>query len=149
MAAGSFILFNSGKKSLFDGTFDWITDDHYCELFAAAFDEAVTHEIWSDVSANVVVTGTQSEYAPELMAGEAVNGGTSTATGNCDAATDTSFGTNVSLTARYAIVRTGTIAPGTSDKLLGFVELDTATDVSSTNGTFEIQWNASGLWTFA
>jgi hypothetical protein len=53
------------------------------------------------------------------------------------------------LTARYLIIRTGTATPQTSNKLVGFVELDTATDVSSTNGTFEIQWNASGLWTFA
>ena len=124
MAAGNFILFNSAKAYFFDGTFDWDTDAHYCELFKAAFDEAVTHDIWSD-------------------------GGTATATGDCDATTDTSFGTNVTLTARYAIIRTGTASPATSNKLVGFVELDTGTDVSSTNGTFEIQWNASGLWTFA
>ena len=148
MAAGSFILFNQAKAWFFDGTFDWANDTHYCELLAAAFNEAVTHDTWADVSANVLVTGTQADYAPELVATEAVNGGTSTATGDCDAA-NTSFGTNVTLTARYAVIRTGTAAPATANKLVGFVELDTATDVSSTNGTFEIQWNASGLWTFA
>ena len=138
MAAGSFTLFNQAKAWFFDGTMDWDTDTHYCELFKTAFDEGLTHDTYADISANVVNATSQTDYAPELMAGEAVNGGTAT-----------SFGTNVTLTARYAVVRTGGATATGTDKLVGFVELDTATDVSSTNGTFEIQWNASGLWTFA
>jgi hypothetical protein len=82
------------------------------------------------------------------MATEAVNGGTATATADCDAA-NVSFGTNVTITARYAVVRTGTATPGGTDNIVGYVALDTATDVSSTNGTFEVQWNANGLWTIA
>lgn len=148
MAAGNFTLFNQSKAWFFDGTFDWDTDGHYVELFKTAFDEALTHDTWGDVSANVVVTGTQSDYAALAMTSEAVNGGTATATGNCDAGNST-FGTNVTLTARYALVRTGPATATANHKLIGFVELDTATDVSSTNGTFEVQWNASGLWTFA
>lgn len=145
MAAGNFTLFNQAKAWFFDGTFDWANDTHYCELLKTAFDEAVTHDTWSDISAQVVTDG---DYAPELMATEAVNGGTGTATGNCDAG-NTSFGTNVTITARYGAVRTGAATATGTDKLVGFVELDTATDVSSTNGTFEVQWHASGLWTFA
>jgi hypothetical protein len=148
MAAGNFTLYNASKAWFFDGTFDWDTDNHYCELLKSGYTPAATHDTWSDVSAQVVVTGTQSDYAAQLLAGEAVNGGTATATGNCDA-TNESFGTNVSLTARYAVIRTGPATATANHKLVGYVSLDTATDVSSTNGNFEIQWHANGLWTFA
>lgn len=145
MAAGNFTIYNQSKAWMFDGTFDWDTDGHYLELLKAAYTPALTHDTWSDVSAQVVTDG---DYSAQAMATEAVNGGTATATGNCDAA-NVSFGTNVSITARYAVVRTGPATATAAHKLVGYVSLDTATDVSSTNGTFEVQWNASGLWTFA
>jgi hypothetical protein len=126
MAAGAFTLYNFPKKYFFDGTMDYDT--------------------WGDVSAQELVTGTQADYAAQAMTGEAVNGGTATATAVCDAG-NVSFGTNVSLTARYAVIRVGTATPGASDNIVGYVELNTTADVSSTNGTFEIQWHANGLWT--
>ena len=143
MAAGNFTVYNFPKKHFFDGTMDWDTDSHYLHLLKSAYTPALTHDKWNDVSAQEVTDG---DYAAQAMASEAVNGGTATATAVVDAA-NVSFGTNVTITARYAVVRVGTATPGTGDNLVGYVELDTATDVSSTNGDFQVQWNANGLWT--
>ena len=147
MAAGAFTLYNQSKAWFFDGTFDWANDTHYAHLFDATYTPALTHDTFVDLGAatNEVTDG---DYAVELMITEAVNGGTATATGNCDAANLT-YGTNVTITARYAIIRTGTATAQTTDRLVGYVELETASDVSSTNGTFEVQWAGAGLWTFA
>jgi hypothetical protein len=147
MAAGNFTLYNQSKAWMFDGTFDWDTDSHYAHLFDNTYTPALTHDTWADTAAGTNEV-TDGDYTAQAMATEAVNGGTATATGNCDAGNVT-YGTNVTITARYLIIRTGTATPGTTDKLVGYVELDTGADVSSTNGTFEVQWNASGLWTFA
>jgi hypothetical protein len=144
MAAGSFVIYNASKAWLLDGTFDWITDNHYLHLLTNTHVPALTDSTWTDIDNEV----TDGDYGAVLMATEAINGGTATATGNIDAA-NVSFGTNVTITARIAVVRVGTATPGGTDKLVGYVYLDTAADVSSTNGTFEVQWNANGLSTFA
>jgi hypothetical protein len=148
MAAGNFTMYNQAKGWFFDGTFDWDTDTHYAELLKTGYTPAATHDTWADVSAQVVVTGTQSDYAAQAMSGESVGGGTGVATVPCDAA-DVSFGTNVSLSAQYLVVRTGGATATGTDKLVGYVALDTATAVSSTNGSFSVAWNANGLWTVA
>lgn len=145
MAAGSFTLYNETKKLFFDGTLDWDTDTHYCHLLGTGYTPAGTHNTWSDVSAQEIG---DTGYSAQLMSGEAVNGGTATATADCDAANVT-YGTNVTISAQYAVIRTGTATPGTGDNIVGYVALDTATAVSSTNGTFEIQWHGNGLWTIA
>lgn len=145
MAAGNFTLYNFPKKWFFDGTMDWDTNTFYLHLLQSGYTPAATHDTWSDVSAQEVTDG---DYAAQAIGTKAVNGGTGTATADCDAG-DVSFGTNVTITARYAVVRQGTATPGTADKLVGYVELDTATDVSSTNGDFAVNWNANGLWTIA
>lgn len=146
MAAGSFTLYNQAKQGFFDGSHDWDTDSYYLHLLDAAYTPAVTHNDWQDVSANET---TETSYAAQAIASKAVNGGTATATVVVDAA-NVSFGTNVSISAQYAVVRKGTATPGATDLLVGYVSLDTGGAVTSTNGTFEVQWHASnGLFTVA
>ena len=142
MAAGNFTLYNHPKGHFFDGTLDWDTDTYYCHLLKAAYTPAATHDQWNDVSAQECTDG---DYGAVLMAGEAVGKGTANATVDIDA-NDVSYGTNVSITAQYAVVRAGTATPGATDNLVGYVSLDTGGAVSSTNGTFQIQWNANGLF---
>ena len=145
MAAGSFALYNTAKKFFFDGTFDWDTGTYYLHLLDAAYTPAVTHDTWADVSAN---ESSETGYAAQAIGTKAVNGGTATATANVDAG-NVSYGTNVTIGAQYAVVRAGTATPAGTNKLVGYVSLDTAGSVSSTNGTFEVQWNANGLFTIA
>jgi hypothetical protein len=73
------------------------------------------------------------------MSGEAVTEDSGTVTYDAD---DVSFGANVTITARYAAVVVGTVAAKTgTDALVGYTELDTGGDVSSTNGSFDIDWS--------
>ena len=81
-----------------------------------------------------------------------VNGGTGTATANVDSATDVEYGPSVTIEAKWLVVRTGAATATGSHKLVGAVDLNTASataTVSSTNGDFTIQWNANGLFTIA
>ena len=155
MAAGAFTLFNIGKARWFDSTFDWDGTEQtvfYARLLKQPYTLDATDSIWSDVSAQVVTDG---DYAGELIAAGnmVVNGGTSTATGNLDYTTDIDFGPSVTITAKWMVIAEGTATtPQAGDKLLGVVDLNTASAtavVSSTNGDFKITPHANGFFTFA
>ena len=154
MAAGNFTLFNIGKERWFDSTFDWTGANQTtfrAELLKQPYTLDATDSTWADVSAQVVTDG---DYGQQLLAtGNAVvNGGTATATGNIDHTADVVFGPSVTITAKWLVLRTGPATPTGAEKLLGVVDLNTASAtavVSSTNGDFTVQWNASGLFTFA
>lgn len=51
---------------------------------------------------------------------------------------------NSTITARYAVIYDDTPATDAAKPLLGYV--DFGQDESSSNGTFEIQWNAAGIF---
>ena len=53
--------------------------------------------------------------------------------------------TSSTITARYAIIYDATPAAATDKKLIGYV--DFGADMSSSNSTFQIVWNASGIFT--
>jgi hypothetical protein len=59
-------------------------------------------------------------------------------------AADTSW-TSATITARYAVIYDSTPGTDATDPLLAFV--DFGQDIISTNGTFTISWNASGILT--
>ena len=65
---------------------------------------------------------------------------------------DVSFGSAVTITAKYAVIVKGTAGSlASTDKLVGYVDLDTtsgSTTVSSTNGTFSVN-TPSGLFTLS
>jgi len=154
MAAGNFTLYNTAKKYLFD-TWTWGTTQFRTELLKQPYTFNAAHDTWSDVSAQAVATGTQSDYTVGRAMGTGsatVVGGTGTATAKVDSTTDVAYGPSVTLTAKWLVVRTGAATPTANHKLLGAVDLNTASGtavVSSTNGDFTIQWNANGLFTVA
>jgi len=155
MAAGAFALYNTAKKYFFDGTFVWGTTQFRTELLKQPLTFSAAHDTWSDISAQAVATGTQSDYTvgrAMATASATVVGGTGTATAKIDSTTDVAYGPSVTLTAKWLVVRTGTAAVTANQKLVGLVDLNTASAtavVSSTNGDFTIQWNANGLFTAA
>lgn len=153
MAAGSFTLYNSAKEYLIS-TFQWGTTNFYAALLKGAYTPAATHDQWGDVSAQVC---TDADYNEVALAGADVlptgAGLTTDATKNVDA-NDVDYGSTVTISAKYLVVVSGTpTTPGATDKLLGYVNLETtgtsANEVSSTNGDFQVQWNANGLFTVA
>ena len=152
MAPGNFAVFNTAKKSFFDGTFDWDTDTFRTELLKQPYTFDATDQQWSDLSAQAVTTGTQSDYSEGVaMVGNTVVGGTAVTAAKVDSTGDVTYGPSVTLEAKWLLVRTGAATtPATSDKLLGVVDLDAASataTVSSTNGDFTITWHANGLFT--
>lgn len=141
MAAGTFTLYDEYKEDLLDGTDDWTNGNHYCMLVTSSYTPATTHTTRADVSAFEVSGG---GYAKQDLAGEsAVN---SAGTVTCDA-TDVAFGPSVTITARYLIILQGTVAGSAgTDALVGYVELESGADVSSSNGDFNINWPAGGVF---
>jgi hypothetical protein len=145
MAAGSFVLYDSAKEAIIDSTFNLETagDTIVAALVLSGYTPASTHSTWNDAVAQVVLDG---DYAPQVVAGQAVTeaGGTVTFDAN-----DVSFGDPVTITAKYIILIKrvgGTLA--TSDPLIGYMNLDTGGgSVSSTNAQFQVNWNASGIFT--
>lgn len=153
MAAGSFALYNSAKEYLVS-TWQWGTTNFYAALLKGGHSDAATYDVWSDISADVV---TDADHSYIALAGMDVlptgAGLTTDATKNVDA-NDVDFGSTVTLSGRYLVVISGTpTTPGGTDKLLGRVDLETTltgtNEVSSTNGDFQVQWNANGLFTVA
>jgi len=143
MAAVNFTFYDEAKEDFFDGTFDWANDNHYV-ILTIAHTVAATDTTRADITADEVLDG---DYARQDVAGESAI--QTSGTVNCDA-TDVAFGPSVTITARRAHILQGTVAGSAAgDLLVGHVELDTAGDVSSTNGDFTIQWAAAGVFTAA
>jgi len=152
MAAGDFTLYNTAKKYFFDGTFVWGTTQFRTELLKQPYTFSAGHDTWSDVSAQVCTDGDYTAGRAMATGSATVNGGTGTATANVDSATDVEYGPSVTIEAKWLVVRTGAATATGSHKLVGAVDLNTASataTVSSTNGDFTIQWNANGLFTIA
>lgn len=141
MAAGNFTIYNEAKEDFLDGTFDWVNDNHYMMLTIGHTPDA-TDTTRADIDADEIADG---DYNKEDMGGESAvqTGGTV----NVDA-TDVEFGPSATITARHAHVLQGQAGTsGSGDLLVGYVELDTGGDVSSTNGDFTVQWHTNGVFT--
>lgn len=107
-----------------------------------------TDDTWSDVSTNEVANGNGYTTHGKLLT-MTVSRATGTVTVDCD---DQSW-TSSTITAKYAVIvqdadANGTLAAG--DFLLCYADLDTGGgSVSTTNGTFAVNINASGIFTIA
>lgn len=150
MAAGSFTIFNVAKTKLVDGTFD--LDGH-------TWKAALVTQTWTP-SATYTGTSTSARYS-DIGGAEVANGSGYTTTGvtltgvnlSRSGATVTwtansAQWTSATITAKYIVIYSDT---ATNKDLLGFMDLETtnAAGISSTNGNFTINWNASGIFTLA
>ena len=97
-----------------------------------------THDHWSDLSGNEV-SGTG--YTAGGAALTSITLGNDSGTLKFDAA-DTSWTTATISSARAAVIYDDTLA---NDPLICLV--DFGADYASSAGTFQITWNASGIWT--
>ena len=97
-----------------------------------------THDHWSDLSGNEV-SGTN--YSAGGVALASITLANASGTLKFDAA-DTTWSTATISSARAAVVYDDTL---TNDPLICLVNF--GADYASSAGTFQITWNASGIWT--
>lgn len=140
MAAGTWQIYHTAIERMSDGTYDLDLDTFTCALLLAAYTPNLgAHVNLADVSANECAA---TDYARQNLASVTWDETNGTVTFDC---ADITFGTSVDITAKYALIFDNTHA---SDGLLCYLDLDTGGgSVSSTNGTFQIQINASGIFT--
>ncbi len=145
MAVGNFTLYNTGKESLLTDNvnqIDWANDTIVAVLLGAGYTPSAAHTVYSDISANVIA---DVGYAPVVLTGKTSTMTSGTILWDC---ADISFGTNVSLTAKYvAIVKRAAGALAGTDRLIGYCDLNVGggLTVSSTNSTFQVS-TPSGLF---
>lgn len=134
------MIYNSYKNRLAGGAaaIDLDTDTVNVMLVTATYTPTATHAFRSDITNEV--TSTNYTAGGSALASRTITG---TTTQTFDAA-DTAW-TNVTLTARYAILYK-VVGTAATDPLIG--AWDFGADVTATAGTFTIQWNASGILTF-
>ena len=122
-----------------DAPIDFLTDTIRCALCTSSYTpNQTTHEWWSDITNEVVGTG----YTALGVALASKTISASSLVTTLDAA-DPSWSSST-ITARYAIFYKDTGTAGTSP-LIAYA--DFGGNISSTNGTFTVVLNASGLAT--
>jgi len=146
MAAGTVTLYGAAKENIAKALIDLDTDSFVVALLGSGYTPSVnSDDTWSDISANEI-SGTGYTAGGAALAGVTVtrSGGTVTFDAN-----DVSW-TSSTITAKYAVIakKAGASLAGT-DLLLAYVELETGSTVSTTNGTLAITWNASGIFTLS
>lgn len=100
-----------------------------------------THDFFNDITNEVTGTGYSAGGATLANDVFTYTGGTNTWMYDGD---DTTWTTST-ITARYAILYDTTPGTSATDPLISY--LDMGADFTSSGGTFQITWNASGIWT--
>jgi hypothetical protein len=147
MAAGNVTVYAHAKLEIADASINLGSDAIFCALLGSGYTPAVnTDTTWANVSANEV-TGTGYTSGGNKLTSQSatLSGGTVTFTaGNVSWA-------NSTISARYAVLvrsANGSTVQST-DLLIAYVDLNSPSgpNISTTNGTFQISWNASGIFT--
>lgn len=146
MAAGNWLMYGAGLEGVLDGTLDLDSDSYRAVLLTSSYaPNQSTDDTWSDISANEVsgtgyTAGGLASTITLSRSGLAVTLDTS----------DLSWASST-ITAKYAVIVHDADGNGTlagTDRLLMYVDLDSGGgSISTTNGTFAITINASGLYT--
>lgn len=132
-------LYAKAFLSLANKEIDWGTDTIKVALATSTYTPSQSaHDYFDDITNEV--TGTGYTAGGATLASKTNTSSSLVAT--FDAA-DTSWATST-ITARYAIVYVSTGTASTS-ALIAYV--DFGADVVSSGGTFQITWDATGIWT--
>lgn len=134
-------LYTKFPAKLANAEIDWDTDTIKVALVTSSYTpDQDAHDYWDDVSANEA-SGTGYTAGGATLASKTITQDNATNKQTFDAA-DVSW-TSSTITARYAVIYKSTGTASTSP-LIGYV--DFASNQSSSSGTFQIQWNASGIF---
>lgn len=146
MPAGAFKVYGAAAEAISRGTLDLDSNTFRMVLVTASHTpNQSTHSTYADISANEA-TGTGYTAGGKLLTCTVARTGL-VVTFDCD---DQSW-TSSTITAKYAVIVRDADANGalaSTDSLLAYVDLETGGgSVSTTNGTFQITINASGVFT--
>ena len=140
MSAGNWTFYNDFKEKLAKAEIDLDNDTLKCLLTTSSYTPSATHSVLTDITNECA----DSDYARQTLGSVTVSETGGTVTFDC---ADISFGSAVTITAKYAVLFDDTVA---NDPLIVYVDLNTAGgSVSSTSSTFQITINASGVFTLA
>ena len=146
MAAGNWIMYDSAKEFIGDGTIDLDTHTFKVQLQSSSYTpNRSTQTVRADLT-NELATG--SGYTATGATLGTVTWAQSSGTATFDSADPswTASGGNIG-PFRYAVIYDDTAA---SDELLCYCEVDTTTDLTATDGqTVTIALNASGILTLS
>ncbi len=135
-------LYGLALQSAFNKEIDWDSDTIKVMLCTSSYTpDQDTHRYKSSVTNEVTGTGYTAGGATLTSPTFAYTSGTNTVT--LDAA-DTSWA-NSTITARYAVIYDATPGTDATRPLIAYV--DFGADVSSSAGTFQITWDAAGIFT--
>jgi hypothetical protein len=143
----NFLLASLGGSGSVSSGFpiDWDSDTIKVALFATALSAVVTNSSgythWSQIG-SAEITGTGYTASGQALSGLSIsynNSGTTTKVKLT--ASNAQWGSST-LTARYAVIYKVGSSPAASPLICW---VDFGADQSSSSGTFEIQWNASGI----
>lgn len=143
MAAGNFTLYDNAKLLLMNGGLNMASDTIAAVLLTDEYTPDAAHDTFSDVSASEVA---DTDYAEKAVTGENVALASGAVTVDVD---DISFGSEVTITAKYLVLVLGTAGSlAGTDKLIGYCDLNTTAggSVSSTDGDFSVN-TPNGLFT--
>jgi hypothetical protein len=135
-------MYGSFLKKALNKEIDWDSDDIRVALVTSSYTpDQDAHDYWDDVVAN------EASGTGYTANGSSLSTKTITYTGASNLITmdadDVSWTTST-VTARYAVIYDRTPATDATRPLLGYV--DFGTDMSTVSGTFQITWNASGIF---
>lgn len=139
MAVTAF-LYGKVFEALTSASINWSSDTIKVSLHTSSYTPAQdTHDFFNDITNEVTGTGYTAGGATLGSKTATYTAGTNTTA--YDAA-DTSWTTST-ITARYAVVRKDTGTASTSPVIC---YVDFGADVVSSGGTFQITWDAAGIW---
>ena len=134
-------LYTKFPAKLANAEIDWDTDTIKVALTTSTYTPAQdTHDYFDDITNEV--TGTGYTAGGATLGSKTITQTDATNKQTFDAA-DVSWTTST-ITARYAVIYKST-GTGSTSPLIGYV--DFGSDQASTSGTFQIQWNAAGIFT--
>lgn len=134
------VVYNGFKKHIMDGSLDLVNDTIKCALMANTYTPDIdADEFWSDVSADEA-SGTNYTAGGNALTTKTTTIDDTNDRGLYDA--DNPVFSNVTITARYAVIYKDTGVAGTS-VLIGC--LDFGSDQTATAGDFTVNLNAAGL----
>lgn len=148
MAAGNFTIYGEAKEGILKGLIDLDGGTIVATLHTSSYTpNAGAHSTWADVSASEV-TGTGYTAGGQSISPLTVVNSAGTVT--VDSTTNPSWASST-ITAKYVVLTLragGSLVSG--DLIIGYADLDTGGgSVSTSNGTFSVTWNASGIFTAA
>lgn len=142
MSAGNFTLYDNAKLLLLNGGLNMASDTLAAVLLTSSYTPSAAHSTFADVSTDEVA---DADYDQQAVAGESVTGSGGTVTVDTG---DISFGSAVTITAKYLVLVKGTAGALTgTEKLIGYCDLNSGGgSVSSTAAGFSVN-TPNGLFT--